>query len=160
MVPTLATALVAIALSIPRAHAQDDNDSQYTVWSSVVFARTGERTPKIIGTDSSALTTLGQQQQHDAGTFFRERYISPSDSDDGLSVAPISGLSANEIENLQLYILALDQQYNAASAQAFMQGFYPPYSLSSNGSGTREVLDPTGVLANNTYVSIEVKWQF
>lgn len=36
------------------------------------------------------------------------------------------------------------------SAQAFMQAFYPPYNLNSNV--TAEYLDPTSVLANESYI--------
>lgn len=43
-----------------------------------------------------------------------------------------------------------DDEATAVSAQAFMQAFYPPYNLNSNV--TAEYLDPSSVLANDTYI--------
>ena len=151
----LAIALAATILLTPLASAQDSPDSsthKYTVWSSVIFSRTGERTPLLL--DNARLTSLGAQQQHEAGAFFRERYISTFGSSDGIDSAPIQGLNANELDGDQLYVMALDQQYNQASAQAFVQGLYPPYSLSGNDSETTRLLDPEGLLANGSYVCI------
>ena len=53
----------------------------------------------------------------------------------------------------QLVITALDEQYTVASAQAFMQGFYPPLDLSNQTISEIELTNPTLVLANSTYVS-------
>lgn len=146
----LVVAVAATILLTPPSYGQDISTHKYTVWSSVLFARTGERTPDML--EPTALTSLGAQQQYNLGAFFRERYISTFGSTDGIDSAPIQGLSANELDNNQLYVMALDQQYNVASAQAFMQGLYPPYSLSNNDSDTRRLLDPTGILANSSYV--------
>lgn len=147
----LAVALAATVLLTGPSHAQDGNDThKYTVWSSVIFARTGERTPEILG--DTVLTSLGAQQQYNSGTFFRQRYLSSLGSANGIDSAPIQGMSALELDNNQLYVMALDQQYNIASAQAFIQGLFPPHSLSGNDSEVLSSLDPSGVLANNTYV--------
>jgi hypothetical protein len=48
-----------------------------------------------------------------------------------------------------MYILALDTHPTVATAQAFMQGFYPPLILNESTAG---MLDPSSVLANKTYV--------
>lgn len=150
----LAVAVAATILLTPASYAQSDiSTHKYTVWSSVIFSRTGERTPELLPNTSQSLTSLGAQQQYDVGTFFRERYLQTYGSTNGIDSAPIQDMSVDELDGDQLYVMALDQQYNVASAQAFLQGLYPPYSLSNNTSGT---LDPSGLdLANGTYVCLE-----
>lgn len=152
----LVIAVAATILLTPQSsYAQDTSDEhKYTVWSSVLFSRTGERTPELLGDLPTTLTSLGAQQMYNAGSFFRERYISTFGSTNGIDSAPIQGMSSNELDGDQLYVMALDQQYNVASAMAFMQGLYPPYSLCSNDSDVARLLDPTGFLANNSCVRL------
>lgn len=134
------------------SNAQDE--SKYTVWSSVVFSRTGERTPATLGDIPTQLTPLGAQQMFGMGSFFRERYVTSMGSTDGIDSAPISGLSAYTPDLTQIYVFSLDMQYTLASAQAFMQGFYPPvmYNETSSDSDTEKLLNPFGVLANGSFV--------
>ena len=74
-------------------------------------------------------------------------------SSDGGDSAVISGLSPNIPDLTQFYTSVLDLEYTLASAQAFMQGFYPPFQLTdNNGTGTGELIDPTSFLANGSYV--------
>jgi len=89
---------------------------QYVVWSSVIFSRTGERTPEVLGKLPVTLTSLGAKQAYNAGAFFRDRYVSTDASQEGITGAPLQGLSADSIDNTQLYAEALDQQYTVASA--------------------------------------------
>lgn len=142
----LAAAIIATAILAPKAVLAQE---QYTVWASVIFSRTGERTPEVLGYIPTTLTSLGAQQAYSSGTFFRDRYIASVNIIDGVDSAPMQGLSAESIDSMQLYVAALDEQYSVASAQAFVQGLYPPYTLNAS---TAIVLDPTSVLANATYV--------
>ena len=145
-------ALTATFLSLPLAIAQQD-DTRYTVWSSVIFTRTGERTPTFLGDIPTQLTTLGAQQQYQNGQFFRSRYLTSMGSTNGVDGAPISMMSPSIPDVRQVFVAALDQQYTIASAQAFMQGLYPPFQLVNNGSTQEEAqIDPLGMLANGTYV--------
>lgn len=132
------------------ASAQD-----YTVWSTVLFLRTGDRSPLTYGNISATLTPLGAQQMQSVGSFFRDRYISSPSSNVSSGIAPLQGISTNTPQDAQMYLLALDAQYTAASAQAFMQGFYPPYSLNSSAAGNTAGTDlnELGFLGNGTYVS-------
>jgi hypothetical protein len=61
---------------------------------------------------------------------------------------PIMGLSVHQYNELNLEIEAVDAQYASASAQAFMQAFYPPHLLSISQG---DILDPDYVLANGSY---------
>ncbi|KAK3706939.1 hypothetical protein LTR37_012438 [Vermiconidia calcicola] len=149
----LVAALVAGAF-LPLTAAQDD--TRYTVWSSVIFSRTGERTPAVFGTIPTQLTSLGAQQQESNGAFFRQRYLdSPgyTNSTSGLDGAPVVGLSPDIPDVRELYVQALDQQTTIASALAFLQGLYPPISFADDDDDVQELIDPTSKLANNTYVT-------
>ena len=141
-------ALAAATLFTPTSHAQE----KYTVWSSVIFTRSGERTPATLGDLPTQLTSLGAQQQYASGQFFRERYLTSMGSADGIDSAPIAGISPNIPDVRQIYTFGLDFQYTLASAQAFMQGFYPPFQLTNNDTEAQMSFDPTSVLANSTYV--------
>lgn len=81
------------------------------------------------------------------GAYFRNRYIS---SPTTLGSSVLTGLSSWNVDNDQITVLTIDDESTAVAAQAFMQAFYPPYSLGSNSSG--QTLDPSSVLANNTYI--------
>jgi hypothetical protein len=122
--------------------------ADYTVWASVIFSRTGERTPEVLGYIPTTLTSQGAQQAYASGQFFRERYIASSSSGT-LNNAPLQGLSANSIDPLELYVMALDEQYCLGSAQAFLQGLYPPFTLNASAAS---VLDPTSMLSNGSYI--------
>ncbi len=136
------------------------NGIRYTVWSSVIFSRTGERTPEVLGYDPVTLTSVGAQQQYSAGQYFRQRYLESYNNfttNNGIDLAPMPGMSPEIPDVQKLYVQALDEQYSVASAQAFLQGLYPPVSFTSNSSELQTIIDPTALLANNTYVSVSVR---
>ncbi|WPH04664.1 Hypothetical protein R9X50_00755700 [Acrodontium crateriforme] len=138
---SLDVAILATALVLPEVvHAQ----KVYTVLSSVIFSRTGERTPRTLGYIPTTLTSLGAQEAYSAGAFFRNRYMNSA------SETPMTGLNAEVIDPRQLFVRAHDAEYSIASAQAFMQGLYPPSTLNESASST---LDPTSILSNQTYIS-------
>ena len=139
-------AFLAAVLFAAYSYAQADT---YTVLSSVVFIRSGERSPMNLGFVPSTLTSLGAQQAYSAGTFFRDRYVSSATSASNDNRAALRGLSANSYDPRQMYLLALDTHSTAATAQAFMQGFYPPYVLNES---TAALIDPSSILANRSYV--------
>lgn len=155
----LVVALAATIVLTPTAFAQNANQ-QYTVWSSVVFQRTGERTPEIVGDGNipTVLTSIGANQAYEVGQWFRSRYIDSQISsnlngtdgafDDG---APLFGLNADIYSNLETYAMSLDQQWNVGTATAFLQGLYPPFSPGSNSS-VGSTVDPTSWTSNNSYV--------
>lgn len=144
----LVIALLATFLLIPSSKAQPD---PYNVLASVVFLRSGERTPLIFNNAPPTLTSLGAQQAYNAGSFLRDRYVSSTSSRSGVDKAPLRGLSANSFDPAEVYILAQDTHPTSATAQAFMQGFYPPFLLSGTTAG---LIDPSSVLANESYVRL------
>lgn len=144
----LVIALLAAVLLLPSSLAQT-NPNPYTVLSSVVFIRSGEHTPQILTKKPSALTSLGAQQAYNAGSFLRGRYVTSTTSRSGVERAPLRGLSPTSYDPIQMYILAQDTHPTAATAQAFMQGFYPPMVLNET---TAALVDSSSVLANESYV--------
>lgn len=145
------TAILATFLFAGRSLAANNN--MYTVWSSVVFSRTGERTPYwITGGMPVVLTPLGANQSYTAGAYMRDRYLGKF-TDNGVGGAPIQGLSANSIDVDQVYIGSQDIQFTAASAQAFLQGFYPPINQTTSDTVQQDDTTPTSnILADGTTV--------
>ncbi|PQE08874.1 histidine acid phosphatase protein [Rutstroemia sp. NJR-2017a BVV2] len=82
-----------------------------------------------------SLTPLGAQQLYSAGSVIRDRYLSSNDTQLTLGL-PINGLSTGTIVNSQMQILSTSDEYVVASAQAFMQGLYPPVAGMNGGSST------------------------
>ncbi len=153
---SLTVPLLIAALHLISAAAQTTGTTRYTVWASVIFSRTGERTPEVLGSDPTVLTSVGAQQQFANGQFFRERYFEPHNNfstTNGIGPAPITGMNPEVPDVQKLYVQALDTQSTVASAQAFLQGLYPPVSFGGNQSEVQAMIDPTSRLANDSYVS-------
>jgi hypothetical protein len=117
--------IVGLATAQGTAHNQ-------TTWGSVVVSYHGEHTP-LLSTKASSLTPLGAQQALQAGQAIRTRLVSGPGTNITKSL-PIRGISKNNIENTQLYLLAADDNHIAASAYAFLQGVYPPVGNEANDS--------------------------
>ncbi|KAI9722030.1 MAG: hypothetical protein M1812_001990 [Candelaria pacifica] len=139
---------IYVAISLVIAHLTSAQPTlTETLYGSVIFTRYGERTPLISSFDN-VLTPVGAQQLYSAGQQFRSRYITPSsDSTDGSVVtnSSIMGISPRTIDNSQIYAASLVDEYVVNSAQAFLQGLYPPanvtdvnaaQSILANGSVT------------------------
>jgi hypothetical protein len=147
------------ALHLTSTLAQSVPTTRYTVWASVLFSRTGDRTPEILGSAPTTLTSLGAQQQYSNGAFFRQRYLTSSSNfsmTNGVGPAPMTGMSAEVPDVRKLYVQALDEQSSVASAQAFLQGLYPPVDFGGNMSEVQEMVDPSGRVAGGSYVSVKM----
>jgi hypothetical protein len=141
--------LFAVLASARMLRAEDDN-TLYNVFGSVAFIRSGERTP-ILRTETPILTAYGAQQMLELGKNFRHRYLVNTGSDNGLGVQNIPGMSPDILDHEQLFIQTLNKQHLVSSAQAFMQGLYPPYG--SNATSQTDVLgDAVGEMANGDVV--------
>lgn len=105
------------------------SQEQETIHASVIISRTGERTPLVQQIDQILeISPLGAQQSYQQGTNFRNRYLGPSASN------ALHALSSPYLNQEQLYILTSNTQYTAASAQAFLQGLYPPTTVNTSTS--------------------------
>ena len=117
--------------------------SSETIWSSVIYSYHGDRTPLILPVQN-VLTPLGGQQLYSVGSFFRDRYVGANANTSNLA---INGLSKSELDSTQISVMSTGDEFVLASAQAFMQGLYPPLNISS-----RILLNPMSILANGSIV--------
>lgn len=112
-------ALSALVATVPSAHAL-----RQQVLSSFIYARHGDRTP-LYSTGQHVLTPYGAQQMYSAGQIFRDRYLEAS-FDDLNDSSVIYDISRYQLNTGEVDVLTMDDQFTVASAQAFMQGLYPP----------------------------------
>lgn len=120
--------------------------AQEIIWSSVIYSRSGEQTP-LIAPRESVLTSVGAQQLYSAGSYFRNRYVAPRD-DNATSSSAMNGISKYEIDSTQVFTMCMADEYIATSAQAFLQGLYPPLNISSNTTAKNSA----SILANGSNI--------
>ena len=146
MTQLLRTALLLSAVFTGAVVASNGSE---TIWSSVVITRNGDSIP-LISNEPTVLTPLGAQQLFSAGAVFRDRYIAPSDvATYGEYI--INGISTYQIDNTQTFALSLLEEYVAASAQAFIQGLYPP--LINSFPTADSIITPVSLLANGSNIA-------
>lgn len=102
---------LALTLSLPFVTAQEEH---MVTWASVSFIYHGEKTPSL-HTSPYNLTPLGATQLYSQGQHLRERYIN------GTTGSVINGMTASVLDNSQIYMLGMDDNFVSASAMAFMQ---------------------------------------
>ncbi|KAJ5318156.1 hypothetical protein PENANT_c052G02116 [Penicillium antarcticum] len=88
------------------------------VVGAYIFARHGDRTPKVFG--STQLTDLGYREVFDAGSFYNRRYISDNSS------RQIEGINPEIVSSKQISATAPSDAVLQNSATGFLQGVYPP----------------------------------
>ena len=140
------TALVVALASLLVHDSLAQSGPRERIWSSVIFTRYGDRTPYVWNT-TGILTPLGANQLYDAGDRFRERYLLSTSQNGGTG---IQGMSTTALDNDQMSIVSLSDQIVITSAQAFMQGLYPPLGSSSNESfinGLSQLANGSNILA-------------
>ena len=138
----MASLLLTACLSLSAA-ALVRGDNEIT-WGSVVFTYHGEKIPALHEGPYN-LTRLGANQLLQAGQTIRNRYISgPSNGSQITGSYPIARLSVNDIDNSQMEVMTMTDEYITASALAFMQGLYPPRSTAT------EVVDEESIMGNGT----------
>lgn len=92
--------------------------AQERVLGVYIFSRHGDRTAKAW--PPTNLTGLGYEEVFTSGTYYRDRYISSSAS------MQIQGMSSNIVKQSQIAASAPSDSVLQNSAQAFLQGLYPP----------------------------------
>ena len=140
---------IALLLAAVFQLAAGASNGSETIWSSVVITRNGDSIP-LISNDPTVLTPLGAQQLFSAGASFRDRYIAPSDAA-AYGEYIINEISTYQIDNSQTFALSLLDEYVAASAQAFVQGLYPP--LNSSFISEDPIITSVSLLANGSNIA-------
>lgn len=138
---------VASLASAWLAGAQEVDNDFYQPHAAFAFVRTGERTP-ILQDGAPVLTALGAQQMFTLGQNLRTRYIA-GNAPAGLGIQRIAGMSQDGLDNNQILVQTSDQQHLISSAQAFMQGLYPPRNI-ANSNSTRGLAG--GLLSNGSAI--------
>ncbi|KAL5051898.1 hypothetical protein BDW71DRAFT_169754 [Aspergillus fruticulosus] len=106
------------------------NDQTARVWAVYAYTVNGESIPRVFP-HSRALTSYGAYQLHEAGSAFRSRYVSVKSGADEPGTR-IENLSPYLLDNGDVKITSTPDVAVLASAQAFMQGVYPPLNESFN----------------------------
>ncbi|KAJ5104314.1 hypothetical protein NUU61_001661 [Penicillium alfredii] len=88
------------------------------VLGAYVFARHGDRTPKVFG--NTRLTNLGYREVFDAGSYYHNRYIVAD------SPHRIEGIDEKVVNAKQISASAPSDAVLQNSATGFLQGVYPP----------------------------------
>lgn len=136
-------AVIALMLQAPApAWAQDVEEK---IWAVFAFTTYGDSTPTLFP-QSRTLTSLGAQDLYTAGSIFRKRYVHPIAN--GATSTGIQMISPYMLNSSQVNIYSTTDQFIAASAQAFMQGLYPPLERSYNET----YIDGTSILANGSVI--------
>ena len=115
-------ALFLAALQLSFAH---DADRHEKIWGAFVYTLHGDNTPHT-SFESRTLTPLGAYQLFGAGYAIRDLYITTSSFNATEFSHQVSGISEYNLVNDEIDILSTTDQFVSASAQAFMQGLYPP----------------------------------
>ncbi|KAF3908662.1 hypothetical protein AA313_de0205967 [Arthrobotrys entomopaga] len=103
---------LAFGISITATQAAE------TIVGAYILSRHGDRTVKRHS--PTKLTNLGYNQILASGEYFRCRYISSN------ATHQVLGISSNEVVNSQIHVVTTDDNVLMNSAQAFVQGLYPP----------------------------------
>ena len=122
------------AAALPALAVAEDID----LWAAVGFVMYGDRTP-LNGATTPAITPLGAQQLFSQGSTLRNRYVRNGLGNESTeALLPIYGIEPHALDTTQLDVLSTDDSYVVASAQAFLQGLYPPqlneYAYDNGGS--------------------------
>ncbi|KAE8370496.1 histidine phosphatase superfamily [Aspergillus caelatus] len=112
--------LVLAMLAMPQAHLA----SAERVLGAYIFARHGDRTPKILG--NTQLTDLGYNEVFMTGSYYHNRYI------DSNSSLQIEGISTDVVNLKQLSAAAPSDAVLQNSATGFLQGVYPPVGATAS----------------------------
>lgn len=105
---------------------------EYTekVWGVFAYTIHGDSTPNVLAEARPRfLSDYGANQLAAAGAAFRDRYLSSGGSINVFDSA-IQYISASVLDSKDVDIFSTTDQFVIASAQAFMQGLYPPLGQS------------------------------
>ncbi|KAA8644916.1 hypothetical protein EYZ11_005296 [Aspergillus tanneri] len=113
---SLLLALTAIPLT--------DVTSAEKILGAYIFARHGDRTPKVLG--NTQLTDLGYSEVYQAGSYYHSRYINSTSSQH------IEGISDTVVNLKQITATVPSDTVLQNSGIGFLQGLYPPVGKAAN----------------------------
>ncbi|RAK99036.1 uncharacterized protein BO80DRAFT_426845 [Aspergillus ibericus CBS 121593] len=139
--------LVAFATILHATTGVSAQDLKEQVWAVFAYTLYGDRVPTALPRPN-ILTPYGANGLYAAGSAFRDRYVAIHSTDVSPSTR-IESISSYALEDEDLDILSTTDPSVIASAQAFMQGLYPPL----NETYDVQYPDPSYLMANGTYAT-------
>ncbi|PYH91789.1 histidine acid phosphatase [Aspergillus ellipticus CBS 707.79] len=138
--------LIALALAtvLQAASAQELKEQ---VWAVFAYNLYGDRVPTALPRPDM-LTPYGASDLYSAGSAFRDRYVAIHSTNVSPSTR-IESISSYALEDEDLDILSTTDPSVISSAQAFMQGLYPPL----NETYSVQYPDPSYRMANGSWSS-------
>lgn len=118
-----------MAVRSPALASAYESSSTERVWKVFAFTVYGDSEPNV-RSSSQALTDYGASGLAAAASAFRYRYISPLEG----SPTGIQNISPVILDSNDIDVLSTTDQRVVASAQAFMQGLYPPLGFMNMSS--------------------------
>ncbi|KAH8425411.1 uncharacterized protein LDX57_003164 [Aspergillus melleus] len=130
MVVSRAYTLVFAVALLAAASAQDLKEH---VWGVFAFTVHGDSIPAVMPQRPRTLTPYGANTLYAAGSAFRNRYVALRGNESSPSTR-IQNLSPYVLDVGEVEVLSTTSPSDIASAQAFMQGLYPPLNESYSGT--------------------------
>lgn len=103
-------------------------DLSQKVWAVFAYTLHGDSTPAALP-QHETLTPYGASALYTAGSSFRDRYVASTAGD-----TKVRDISPDLLDSGDVLVFSTTQQPDVASAQAFMQGLYPPLQQSENST--------------------------
>ncbi|KAF9886377.1 hypothetical protein FE257_011522 [Aspergillus nanangensis] len=129
LIPRPVCVALGMTLSASLASAQDLEEQ---VWGVFAYTIYGDSIPSSVS-PFRALTPYGANQLFAAGSSFRNEYVALHGEDTGINTR-IESISPYRLDPEEINILSTTDPAVVASAQAFMQGLYPPLDDTFNAT--------------------------
>ncbi|PLN79188.1 putative histidine acid phosphatase [Aspergillus taichungensis] len=142
--PALSSSHAVAILAASHAALVSAQSLREQTWGVFAYTVHGDSVPQALPRPQM-LTPYGANELHAAGSAFRDRYVAIHGSG-GRPSTRIEGISPYLLRSEDIEVVTTDDQPAIASAQAFMQGLYPPLNASFPG----KYYDPTFDLANGS----------
>lgn len=103
-------------------------DLSQKVWAVFAYTLHGDSIPTALPQEKT-LTPYGASGLYTAGSSFRDRYVASNAGD-----TKVRDISPDLLDSGDVIVFSTVQKPDMASAQAFMQGLYPPLEQSENST--------------------------
>lgn len=138
---------LALVVALQAATSVSAQGLSEKVWAVFAYTLHGDSVPTALPRPKT-LSPYGANELHAAGSSFRDRYVAVHSNDDAERLR-IQNLSPHVLDSEEIVVLSSTEQSVIASAQAFMQGLYPPLKQDSNLT----YADSSSMLANGSIIT-------
>ncbi|EYE93982.1 uncharacterized protein EURHEDRAFT_378618 [Aspergillus ruber CBS 135680] len=138
---------LALAVTLQAATSVSAQGLSEKVWAVFAYTLHGDSVPTALPRPQT-LSPYGANELYTAGSSFRDRYVAVH-FDDSAEKLRIQNLSPYVLDSEEVIVLSSTEQSDVGSAQAFMQGLYPPLKR----AGNLMYSDSSSVLANGSIIT-------